>query len=84
MSYMVERVARAIREKVAERVCSPTTSWHDLDEFRREAYRDEARAAIEAMRNAAESMIDAGDLTNPDGPASAREVWAAMIDAALR
>lgn len=71
MSEMVERVARAIEAKVNEGrdFCSAE---------------DVARAAIEAMREPTEAMeeaaLDVRPLMLPDSP---REVWGAMIDAAL-
>lgn len=50
---VIETVARAIRVVVAKRVGSTATPWGGLFEYQREAYREEAKAAlneIEALR----------------------------------
>jgi len=76
---MVERVARAICEK----------SWiakHSSDESRKAAidanwheFEDIARAAIEAMREPTDAMVDAGMTELP-----AFQAYRVMIDAALK
>jgi hypothetical protein len=81
MSEMVERVARAIFE--AE------YTGGEGDEYRwersQDAYRVQARAAIEAMREPTDAMRDAMRLANTNiaggygGPGG----WEAAIDAAL-
>lgn len=45
----VEFVAKAIRATVAKRIGSDATPWEKLEEYHRNAYRDEARTAIEAL-----------------------------------
>ena len=79
MSEMVERVAAAI-------FCSHIggNGWPEgLPENAKDYWRKEARAAIEAMREPTEAMIDktwreqVADSGDPDG------VWRVMIDAAL-
>jgi len=64
---MIERVARAIAEQ------NHGSTWDE--------WIDEARAAIEAMREPTEAMINAGDRTDHD--VEATMVWRAMIDEAL-
>lgn len=46
---VIEMVAKAIRVAVAKRVGSTATPWEGLFEYQREAYREEARAALEAI-----------------------------------
>jgi len=69
MSEMIERVAKAIYEAM------------DLsDGLDGTAAKTYARAAIEAMREPTEAMLNASYLTSWD----ADEVWKDMIDAALQ
>ena len=65
---VVERVARAIAE-------GWKGGWDDV--AHREAFRADARAAIEAMREPTDAMVRAGHL----GATAA--AWRAMVDAAL-
>lgn len=66
---MVERGAEAMRAKRCEMIALPLDRiWPDL-----------MRAAIEAMREPTDAMLEAG----PVEPYMDREVWRAMIDAAL-
>lgn len=51
----VERVAKAIYERVNGRGCRP---WVNIDH--KAAYRDQARAAIAAMEGPSEGMVKAG------------------------
>ena len=94
MSEMVERVARAVaaadwRAEIDE--ASEPERWleaaiaYDLtNDNGRFRYDEIARAAIEAMREPTEAMIDAGYAVgySPD-PLPTDLVWRAMIDAAL-
>ena len=83
MSEMVERLARAIH--LAE--ChgnqrEADASWIYCNLLRR----DQARAAIKAMREPTADMIDAGRDAPAHAPAGVSEthkVWVSMIDAAL-
>lgn len=69
---MIERVARAIAKgEYGENV---DDVWHTCI--------DDARAAIEAMREPTEAMLDAGYGAEPTGAALVAP-WEAMIDAAL-
>ncbi len=43
-----ELAARAIHQKVAERVGSTAIPWDKLFEYQREGYREEAKAALQA------------------------------------
>jgi hypothetical protein len=70
---MVERVARAIYMVAPIGV----RDWVDAPASVREDCLVCARAAIEAMREPTDAMIDAG------GAATPRIAWRAMIDAAL-
>lgn len=72
---MVERVARAIAR--AEPLCLP---WDEISEIQKTLFRTAARAAIEAMREPTEAMVDA-TFVFANEPAAA--VYNAMIDAAL-
>ena len=92
---MVEKVARAIweetRTKWDEREIAGTTAGT------RANYKRIASAAMKAMREPTKEMIyagdsvseDAGEIWEPsagisyDGPQCGRDVWLAMIDAAL-
>lgn len=93
MSEMVERVARAVYEKIA---LDP--DWDDApltedqrvaqdDDPSQEACRAIARAAIAAMRDPTEGMCLAGQeakLTIDFGKPPNGGIWRAMIDAALK
>jgi len=78
MNEMIERVAKAIKD---------SDSYQDYKD-----YKGYARAAIEAMREPTEEMIEAGggvisewngDMT-PATEAAAQIAWPAMIDEALK
>lgn len=69
MAEMVERVAKAMRDSLG--VDWPYTGHEFL--------MDVAHAAITAMRNPTQAMLDAG----PVKPYMDADVWASMIDAAL-
>lgn len=83
MTDVIERVARAIAE---------TGNGGDWDsrsfyqEEHKEFHRKRARAAIEAMREPTEAMIDAVDLPGLAGDPEIviAKAWRAMIDAALK
>jgi hypothetical protein len=85
MSEMVERVARAlyaIRMEVAEGagLHEPYTWETDNNAYREHCLR-EARAAIKAMREPTQGMLDCRDaFVKAD---DARIVWQLQIDAAL-
>jgi hypothetical protein len=74
VSEMVERVARAIYESTQGKWTG--VPWAEAD---RGEHLRQARAAIEAMREPTEGMLDAG----PPEPYMDRWVWAKMIFAAL-
>jgi len=87
-SEMIERVARAIRDR------SPTAGREPGSHMRTQALgvdvcRDLARAAIEAMREPAAEVVRRGmattDEVDGDGVTSwaMTEAWQAMIDKAL-
>ena len=84
----IDEVARAIL-KARFYDCEPEMYGNDLDAFFREIdadhivdAHDEARAAIEAMREPTRAMSDAGRDNNYMRYAD--PAWRAMIDAALR
>jgi hypothetical protein len=58
------------------------TPWPALRERDRDGFRDQARAAIKAMRHPTKTMLQAGRETMPVIDHSER-TWQAMIDAAL-
>jgi hypothetical protein len=68
MSEMVERVARALADCALE----------PFDAISRQKFMGDARAAIEAMREPTEAMLERGD----HGTSAAG--WASMIDEALK
>jgi hypothetical protein len=72
MTDLVKRVARAIAK------AANPMPWDMLDEDAVRSYHLQARAAIAAMREPTEAMIEAV----PD-VMTASEAWQAMIDAAL-
>jgi hypothetical protein len=74
MSEMVERVAKHIALALAE--AHAEREVPEPDDFRKAA-----RAAIEAMQEPTEAMVEAGDETLAD---CARRHWEAMIDEALK
>ena len=86
---MIERVARAIAAvhiaEVKGTDCEPVVA--ERVESRWMSYREEARAAIAAMREPTEAMVDAGyacdGTTTYDATAFCETHWRAMIDAAL-
>jgi len=86
MSEMIERVAEAIWDARIERggpgrTLMPWPLYPEADWCRATA-----RAAIEAMREPTEKMLEAGDLPGWDDYVTAglsKEIWQAMIDAAL-
>jgi hypothetical protein len=80
---MIERVARAIQKWEGEQPSKSedgdgySSDWHE--------YVGSAVAAIHAMREPTEAMLDRGAVAEGDGnlAAQARNIYAAMIDAAL-
>lgn len=86
MSEMVERIARAIWSK-DELMELDGESWDDCP--MKDMLREQARAAIEAMRECTKAMEAAGETKIGRGPMSAlvlsdpAEIWQAMLDAAL-
>lgn len=89
MTTMIERVARAMCLEGS----ADETVFLGVYMKRWEAKKDEARAAIEAMREPTESMVSAAE--NGDDPGSSiygdpfvamphDEAWKTMIDAALK
>jgi hypothetical protein len=58
----IEAAARAIRKVVADRIWSQTdmtpTAWDDLKPFQRDAYRAEAKAAIEAAADEGDTATE--------------------------
>lgn len=83
MSEMIERVATAIYEN-RRRMYEDRVPFKDLYPSAQRPYLDEARAAIEAMREPTEEMIAAGARgSGEDSQDVALGAWEAMIDAAL-
>lgn len=86
---MVERAAMAIfRHCAAERAGSLEPDWDDMEEPRRDYWREFARTALEAMREPTEAMVRAANRINPCQSAegqcySEASIYRAMIDAAL-
>ncbi|WP_311267839.1 hypothetical protein [Sphingobium sp. WCS2017Hpa-17] len=75
---MIERAARAMYDNV-----QPEWDWDDPDaELLRRMYRDNARAAIRALREPSDAVTNAGynELLCYN---SAGNAWRAMVDAVL-
>ncbi|ASQ11852.1 hypothetical protein CDO22_17820 [Sinorhizobium meliloti] len=91
MSTMVERVARALCVNEGENPDSPTPHNPHVD-FVWQYYRGPARAAIEAMMEPTDAMLDAvadeedrrGIPSGVIGALIAEEAWPLMIQAALK
>jgi hypothetical protein len=77
MTTMIERVARAMAK-----AASPLP-WEMGDEEWRNDFRTKARAAIEAMREPDEAMLDAG-VNFRERNARTEQIWQAMVDEALK
>jgi hypothetical protein len=91
MSEMIERVARALFDDEW-----PGEPLEEEWDHNRDAWRQKARAAIEAMREPTKAML--GDQGQPDPrfddldyrlepseyPRALTKIWEAMIDAALK
>ena len=73
MTDMIERVAAAMWERTHD---GRWDDWGDGQDESRIIHRDDARAAIAAMREPTDSMTNGVDYR--------RGVWVNMIDAALR
>ena len=75
---MIERVARAMF------ACDHDEPWEQGEDLTRRIYLNNARAAIEAMREPSDAMLQAATMEVPtwDDAASKRK-WQAMITAAL-
>lgn len=85
MTTMIERVARGIWERHRQiDISARFTSWEDAKEWQRTAAAEFARAAILAMREPTEGMVNAGYGTDDaiQGHDCAA-IWRLMIDAAL-
>jgi hypothetical protein len=81
VSEMIDRVARAINE------VNPWVgiAWMDLPSVPKDEYRAKARAAIEAMREPTEGMLDRLDAANSGWGTRehSKELWQELIDEAL-
>lgn len=75
MSSKLEEVARALREAVRNTPDGKSISFEEMSFIL-------ARAAIEAMREPTQAMIDAGYYPAVQNR-GAKSVWPVMIDAAL-
>lgn len=94
MSEMIERVAKALYdmepiedsgESIDGFQVTPAgaLTWEAVKECHEEVaehYREQAQAAIAAMREPTEAMMDAGDIFADN---TVRQCWQAMIDEAL-
>ena len=91
MGEMVERVAEAIWEaRVADSSpisgCPSPTAWASLPSIIKDVLTSQARAAIAAMREPTEAMVQIGyaaSNAHDHMPDDIRSAWSAMIDAAL-
>ena len=71
---IIERAARALLARQ-----EPSLLWDDLVDFDQKAFKLEARDVLTAIREPSDAMVEAGvaAFTN------VRDIWQAMIDAAL-
>lgn len=75
MSEMIDRIALALARENCSQSAEAARTW--------EHYRDDARIAIEVMREPTRAMIDAVDLSVPtEGMITG--IWGTMIDEALK
>ena len=83
MTYMIDKIARAMHASVNGHVIPPPT-WDNQSEQSQNYWRIGARAAIVTMREPTETMIDAGSKEQRNILSKPIEgIWTAMIDAAL-
>lgn len=83
MTYMIDKIARAMHAGVNGHVTPPPT-WDNQSEQSQNYWRIGARAAITALREPTETMIDAGSKEQRNILSKPIEgIWSAMIDAAL-
>jgi len=61
----------------------PLHPYRETENEIRDEHREDARAAIEAMREPTDEMLDAGNVEGTIEPLGASETWELMIDAAL-
>jgi hypothetical protein len=89
LTTMIERVAKAVYDREyrglpdCDNPSLKPLQFEDLDEVEVAKYRDSARAAIEAMRDPSQGMQLAA-LSGVNRMHQTRNVWRAMIDAALK
>jgi hypothetical protein len=85
VTSMVERVARALHQ-VADDRSSPDCKvpWGECLPNYHALILEDARAAIEAMREPTDLMGNGLPVGYRPGSMSAREIWSAMIDEALK
>lgn len=84
MNEMIERVARAVYE-ARNSGRATVAEWLELPQAVRAEERRDARAAIEAMREPTEGMVQAAHEEAPHiGSVFWWHSWRAMIDAALK
>ena len=76
---MIERVAAAMWERTHD---GRWDDWGDGQDESRIIHRDDARAAIAAMREPTPAMLHAG-VDFRERSARTERIWQAMIDAAL-
>jgi hypothetical protein len=83
MSEMIERVAKAIAEEINGGKFDDKRWYNDNQ---REVHMRRAKAAIEAMREPTEKMYKAASyiLTAQSGVYGPDDIWASMIDEALK
>lgn len=77
MNEMIERVAKAIED------CHDEGSWSTWEQIGHQAALECARAAIAAMRESTDAMIEAGDWKIDFDCRDSGKIWNAMVDAAL-
>jgi hypothetical protein len=82
MSDEIDCVARAIYGCVGTPLTAQVPWWNDLPGSAQAFLREQAFAAIRALREPSDRMVSDGQLTLDDGK-DLKTVWRSMIDAAL-
>ncbi len=87
MTAIVERVARKIYDELWRYPLGEGNNFDSLSSESQDRYRVTACAAILAMREPSEEVINAGEAamtkSMPIADYNTQEIWQAMVDAAL-
>lgn len=80
---ILEKVAKALYQQIPLFTASaPIITWDELVDYKKAEYFKAAHAAISAMREPTDKMVDAG-VKSGSGYGKQPDTWEAMIDVAL-